>query len=217
MPTTLINLGAIGTTGVIFSAKADDAATFAVTVTAIVGSAITVEDSADNSSWAAMAFGQNVTAGPPGLSVTTGGISTNGRYTFRILTSRPYVRVRVSTYVGPGNVEAQAEFSPESMNEATRFIDTGAVAQGSTITNAVPIQAVYTRMATVAASTGVILPEAGDFGMEYVIRNNGANALNVYPPVGRSINGGAASAALSLAASGTFRFVSDDNGNYWAF
>ena len=51
----------------------------------------------------------------------------------------------------------------------------------------------------VAASSGGILPspEQGEF---IFVQNSGANALNVYPASGHSINALAANAAFSLAA-----------------
>jgi hypothetical protein len=124
------------------------------------------------------------------------------------------VRVRISTYVGPGLVDVTAEGSTETINEVTRFLDNNLSGQGSTITNAVPLQAQYSRFTTVAASTGAVLPRSPGALYEVVVRNNGANALTVYAPAGFQVNG---VASASLATSGTFRFVSDSNGNYWAF
>jgi hypothetical protein len=186
--------------------------TLLVQVTAIVGSTITVEGSADNSSYSAVGFGQNVTAGPPGTSITNGVITANGRYVFRITT--PFIRVRISTYVGPGNVVALVDLSTEPLMEITRQVDNGLTATGTTTNDALPLQAVYNRFTTVAASTGCRLPEAPGALYEVVIRNNGANAVLIYPPTGRQINGGA---SASLGASGTFRCVTDSSLNYWTF
>jgi hypothetical protein len=51
---------------------------------------------------------------------------------------------------------------------------------------------------TVAASTGVIL-QAMNPGDEVIVRNGGANALLVYPPVGGTINALSANAGYSVA------------------
>lgn len=217
MPTTLINTGPIGTTGVKFSAKADDTSALLVRVNSIVGSTITVESSPDNTTWTAMPVGLNVTAGAPGVAITNGQITANGRYLFHI--NNNYVRVRVSTYVGPGLVDAEEELTVESLREVLRPLDTALTAIGSSQATALPIQAWANRFATVAASTGAILPDltAMGAGQEIFIRNSGANAVNIYPPVGKRINNGTINAAFSQAAAATFRYVTDSNGDYWLF
>lgn len=59
------------------------------------------------------------------------------------------------------------------------------------------------------ANDGVILPVA-EVGDSVYVRNAGANTAKVYPPVGGSVNGGTANAAVTLAsgASTVFRYVS---------
>jgi hypothetical protein len=65
-------------------------------------------------------------------------------------------------------------------------------------------------LATVASSTGVILPATGvGLGEEYMVANHGANAVNVYPPVGGKLGNSSVNTAYSLAAgkTGYFTFV----------
>jgi hypothetical protein len=59
---------------------------------------------------------------------------------------------------------------------------------------------------TVAASTGVIFPIPTN-GMRIIVRNGGANVLNIYPSSGAAINTLAANAAFSLAVASTLEFV----------
>lgn len=61
---------------------------------------------------------------------------------------------------------------------------------------------------------GVILPDS-PAGTEFTVYNNGAGTLRIYPPTGETINGGAANAALVLAAKGTSRLICIDGTN-WA-
>ena len=76
---------------------------------------------------------------------------------------------------------------------------TGLTAAGTTQGTALAITAQTNEFTTVAASSGGILPspEQGEF---IFVQNSGANALNVYPASGHSINALAANAAFSLAA-----------------
>lgn len=76
---------------------------------------------------------------------------------------------------------------------------TGLTAAGTTQGTALAITNQTNEFTTVAASSGGILPspEQGEF---IFVANAGANALNVYPASGHSINALAANAAFSLAA-----------------
>lgn len=74
-------------------------------------------------------------------------------------------------------------------------------AAGTVITDATDLTAVFNNVTTVAASTGVQLWDAPQ-GAMIIIRNAGANALNVFPHSGTgTINGGAGGAAVSVATS----------------
>lgn len=57
------------------------------------------------------------------------------------------------------------------------------------------------RVATAAASSGVLLPPS-QAGAEVVVINSGANAVLVYPSGSEKINALAASAGFSIAANG---------------
>lgn len=86
-------------------------------------------------------------------------------------------------------------------------------AAGSTQGTATPVSAVNVIVTTAAASTGVILPPA-EPGAEVVVKNLGANAVNVYPAVGGAINALAANAAFSVAAAGQVRLVGRNSLNW---
>lgn len=97
----------------------------------------------------------------------------------------------------------------------TGVANAGAVALGSTQGTAYQISACTTRFGTVAASTGAVLP-IGAPSDDYAIANFGANTLNVYPPLGGSINNGTANAAITIAANGAaFLVCMDGAGLNW--
>lgn len=178
------------------------------------GSTITFETSTDNSSWGAYTGVYKASAGvltALGASTTT----AKGQY-WVDLSGVTYFRARVSTYVS-GNVQSRIEESGVALRTLINMLVTGLVAQGASQATAWPIQAVFNVFATVAASTGAILPTFLSKNTEVVIKNGGANALTVYPGVGYSINGGSANAGVSLAAGASARYVSDGAGNYWSF
>lgn len=82
-----------------------------------------------------------------------------------------------------------------------RSVATGLTAAGTTIANALQLSAFTSVVSTVAASTGVKLPSAWPVGQIGFIQNNGANALNVFPPTATiKINGGTDGAAVTTAA-----------------
>lgn len=217
MAKILIQTGPLAATGVLFSAEVNDQDSISFKVNAIVGSTITVEDSADNSSWAAVTFGQNVSAGTPGVDIVTSGeVTAKGRYWFPA--TKKYIRLRVSTYVGPLGVDVDVDPVGQTLDAIVRPLETGLVATGSSSqANARPIMAVFNRFATVAANSGARLPFGLPGNYEVNVLNGGANALLVYPPVGYKINGGSTNAALSVAAAASVRLISDGAGNFWSF
>jgi len=80
-------------------------------------------------------------------------------------------------------------------------LSNGLTAAGTTQGTASNIGASINIITTVAAGTGVILPNAGSLlGSRIIIFNQGANTLNIYPNVGSSIDGGAANIPITLAA-----------------
>lgn len=103
-------------------------------------------------------------------------------------------------YVGSGLFASVARLFGGGSSVAT-----GLTAAGSTQATALALTNDVNIFGTVAASTGAILPNY-DIGDDLVVVNGGANALNVYPPVGHQINSGAANAAVSVPAGKSARF-----------
>lgn len=83
----------------------------------------------------------------------------------------------------------------------------GLSAAGTTQATATPVTTDIAMFGTVALSTGAVLKS--DIGVKTVF-NGGANALLVYPPVGGTINAGAANASFSVAIGKSAQFVSHD-------
>jgi hypothetical protein len=82
---------------------------------------------------------------------------------------------------------------------------TNLTAAGTTQATALALTSDYNHIGTAAASSGVRLPTAVA-GMEVLVFNKGANAVNVYPATGAAINALAANAALAVAAAGVTIF-----------
>ena len=79
-------------------------------------------------------------------------------------------------------------------------------ATGATQGTALALFRSLNNVTTVAASTGVVFPTA-TAGMRIVIRNAGANALNIYPAVGGQINSLGTNIAFSLPVGTVLEFV----------
>ena len=95
-----------------------------------------------------------------------------------------------------------AVVSAESVTSApTRAVTTGVTAAGTTITDATQLSSFINIVSTTAASTGVKLNSSWPVGQIGLVQNNGANALNLFPPTASlTINGGSAGAAVTIAA-----------------
>lgn len=108
--------------------------------------------------------------------------------------------------------ELMASGMPGSLASKLGQDAVGAVltATGNAQGNALLIAGTASIFGTVAASTGAILPSA-HAKSPYLIVNNGANALTVYPAVGESINGGAANASFSIPAGKSATFYASNN------
>lgn len=85
-------------------------------------------------------------------------------------------------------------------------VATGLTATGTVQGNALPLAADINNVTTAAAGTGVIAP-AMNPADEILVRNGGANALLLYPPVGASINGLGANAGYSIAVATPLCFM----------
>jgi hypothetical protein len=69
-------------------------------------------------------------------------------------------------------------------------VQAAVTAAGSSATDALSVSAVVVRSATTASGTGVKLPTV-EVGAMMVVRNDGAEALTVYPQTGTTVNGSA--------------------------
>jgi hypothetical protein len=76
-------------------------------------------------------------------------------------------------------------------------------AAGSSASTALALSAVYNRVSTTAASTGVKLPTA-EVGALCFVANDGASTLTVYPQTGSTIDG---ASSVSLATTKRSLFV----------
>jgi hypothetical protein len=72
---------------------------------------------------------------------------------------------------------------------------------------------VYT---TSTASNGPTLPATAQSGDNYIVVNNTANSINVWPPVGFKIGTAATNAALAVGAGKTCKFYALGDGNFAA-
>ena len=72
---------------------------------------------------------------------------------------------------------------------------------------------VYT---TSTAANGPTLPATTASGDSFLVANNTANSINVWPPVGGAIGTGSTNAALAVGAGKTAVFYSLGNGNFVA-
>ena len=91
-----------------------------------------------------------------------------------------------------------------------RSMATGLTASATnTQAGALGLTASINNITTAAANTAVRLPAvtlAANTAAEIIVRNGGANAVNVFPPTNAAINALAANAAFSLAAGASARF-----------
>jgi len=89
----------------------------------------------------------------------------------------------------------------------SQSVSTGLTATGTTIADGLALVSLINVVATTAASTGVLLPDV-DIGVEVIIQNNGANALNLFPNASTvAINGGTLGAAVTIAAAAGNRAI----------
>lgn len=85
-------------------------------------------------------------------------------------------------------------------------------ALGATQATATPITGDIVQVTVAAAATGVQLAQLGSAYVQ--VFNGAANAVLVYPPVGSTINAGAANAGFSIPAGKAASFVTGD-GIFW--
>ncbi len=98
---------------------------------------------------------------------------------------------------------------------AFKSIATGISAAGTTQGTATAITKSFNEVTTVSVSQGVVLPspEAGEI---LLVANQGANALNIYPASGHSINNLSANTAQSLATDARRIFFAVTSSKWYA-
>ena len=109
----------------------------------------------------------------------------------------------------PDNTNKLFRFSyaPQSDSGFAAGVDYAVTATGTNLATAYQITKLFTFCSTVAAGTGVKLPPATteNIGKEFVILNQGANALTIYAQSGDTVSGGA---SISLASGSRVRVTS---------
>ncbi len=110
----------------------------------------------------------------------------------------------VSDLMGGAGINGQAAtyIGTQTVDRApTKTVATGLTATGTTITDALQLTRQVNVISTAAASTGVKLPPLTQIGSTIIVQNNGANAINLFPPTSTgTLNGGSAGAAVTTAA-----------------
>lgn len=82
-------------------------------------------------------------------------------------------------------------------------VSTGLTATGTNLATALQLVSFVNVVATTAVNTGVKLPSNTPIGQTVIVNNDGANALNVYPPDATgTLNGGTAGDPVSCASAG---------------
>jgi hypothetical protein len=94
-------------------------------------------------------------------------------------------------------------------------ISTNLTATGTTQGTALALTRSINNVTTVAANTGVILPTPTVAGFRVMIRNGGADLLNVYPHIGGNIAGTGVNAAISLDIGTVLEFTAFDTTNWY--
>ena len=164
-----------------------------------------------------------------GTSQTTGatqigGTSQTGAITFGQSTATQTINIATGT-VTSGNTKTvnigtngnSGSTTNITIGSGSGLVNTliGGITRYSTLVNgtsagttqgtaAAILQAINT-YTSIAAGSGVILPNYT--GARIIVRNAGANSLNVYPPSGQTINGLAANSPLSVAVGAIIEFI----------
>ena len=168
----------------------------------------------------------NIANGGTGLTTTP----TNGQlligngtgYTLAALAGTAN-QITVTNGAGTITLSIPAAFTaPGSVTTTTTLITgtlysdgttTGITAAGTTQGTGTALTKSYNIVTTTPSGTGVVLPTA-TVGMKVRIVNKGANALNVYPASGGTIDGAAANAAVVLPV-GTTATYQASSGTQW--
>lgn len=81
--------------------------------------------------------------------------------------------------------------------------------------NGVALNMGFNRVATVATATDAATLPTLSGSVMVVVVNSGANSMNIFPPLGGTINGGSVNAAYALAAGKTVIFFQGTDLNYY--
>jgi hypothetical protein len=92
------------------------------------------------------------------------------------------------------------------MNQGTQDVSASITAAGTTQATATLLINGINLIGTAAAGTGVVLSSNATPGSSQTVYNGGANAVNVFPPLGSKINGLATNSGMVLATNTTCHF-----------
>jgi len=112
---------------------------------------------------------------------------------------KEFIMSLLTDLIGLGMAPEQAiKLDTQTVSSATNLSSVGTItAAGTTVADATALTAFVNNVTTVAASTGVKLPDA-PIGTAIYIANQGANTLKVYPVNSSgTLNGGTAGAGVS--------------------
>jgi hypothetical protein len=106
-----------------------------------------------------------------------------------------------ATFIAPGSIQATSTLTVGTLYQdgTTAVVSAAGTTQGT----ATVLTTSYNVVTTAAVNSGVILPDIGVAGTRIIIVNRGANTVNVYPPVGDTIDGAAANAAVQIPSNTT--------------
>jgi hypothetical protein len=196
---TLATPAAAGTTTITFPATTGNVVTTGdsstVTNTMLAGSIANAK--LTNSTISGVALGSNLNTLTLGSYLTGTGYNGSSAVTAAVDATSANTASKIVARDGSGNFAA---------NIVTLGVDAALTAAGSTQGTGTALTKAINNVTTVAASTGVVLPTAVA-GYVIIVRNGGANALNVYPATGAAINAGAANAAHSLPVGAMIQYV----------
>ena len=104
--------------------------------------------------------------------------------------------------------------APQVAGAVTGDVVINLTATGSTQATALALSANHNLLTTVAAATGVVLPAISSppglgvsNGDQITVYNNGANTVNVYPPLGSTIGLAAVNTAVTIVTGKSSRFT----------
>ena len=109
---------------------------------------------------------------------------------------------KTSDLIGLGTQSIVAGYlgTATTTSAITASVSAALTAAGTVIGDALALVSLVNVVSTALASTGVKLPDV-DIGVEVIVQNNGANAINLFPHSSTgTINGGSAGAAVTIAA-----------------